>query len=315
MIPWPATVRRIVYFGTPQVAVAPLLALHDAGFEITLVVTGPDRRRSRRGSPEPSPVGRAAAGLGIPVTHRPADAAAMARAPGPADRGGTGAGAVPATGRADGAVVVAYGRLIDAGLLDVLPALNVHFSLLPRWRGAAPMERAILAGDEVTGVSIMALEETLDTGPIHARVETPIGPDETLAGLRERLVALACPLLVEVLRAGPGEPVPQEGEVTWAAKITEVDLRLDWDRPAVELHRRVRLGRAWTTLGGERLRILRAGVVPDHAGLPGALDGLVVGTGAGGLRLEIVQAAGRRPTPAADWLRGAHLGSTTLLGS
>ena len=296
MIAWPATVRRLVYFGTPQLAVAPLRALHDAGFEIVVVVTGPDHRRGRRGAPRPSPVSHAAAGLGIPVTHDPGDATCTA-------------------GEADGAVVVAYGRLIGAAVLDALPAVNVHFSLLPRWRGAAPMERAILAGDETTGVSLMALAETLDTGPVYARAATPIGPQETLAELRERLAALSCPLLTGALSRGLGQPAPQEGEVTWAAKIGDEDLRLDWDRTADELHRRVRLGRAWTTLDGSRLRILRATVVGGHAGPPGVLDGLVVGTAAGGLRLEDVQAAGRRAAPAVDWRRGARLGSATLLGT
>ena len=288
MTPWPATVRRLVYFGTPQLAVPPLRALHAAGFEIALVVTGPDRRRGRRRTPEPSPVSRAASELGVAVSHDPGDAAAVA-------------------GTADGAVVVAYGRLIGTDVLDVLPALNVHFSLLPRWRGAAPMERAILAGDESTGVSIMALTETLDTGPLHATVSTPIEPSETLAELRERLVALSCPLLVDALRDGPGDPVPQRGEITWAAKITDEDLRLDWQRPAVDLNRQVRLGRAWTTLEGERFRILRASVVGGHEGQPGVLEGLIVGTGSGGLRLEEVQAPGRRAMPAAAWQRGARI--------
>lgn len=296
MTPWPATVRRLVYFGTPELAVPPLRALCDAGFEVTLAVTGPDRRRSRRGAAEPSPVSRAAAALGIAVTHRAGDA-------------------VAAAGSVDGAVVVAYGQLIGGDVLAALPAVNVHFSLLPRWRGAAPMERAILAGDEVTGVSLMALEETLDTGPLYAQEATPIGPSETLAELRDRLVDLSCPLLVELLRAGPRDPVPQEGEVTWAAKIGEDDLRLDWGRPAVELRRCVRLGRAWTTLSGERLRVLRAAVEPNHDGLPGLLEGLVVGTADGGLRLEEVQAAGRRALPAGEWHRGARLGRTCLLGT
>ena len=296
MTPWPATVRRLVYFGTPEIAVAPLRALCDAGFEVTLVVTGPDRRRSRRGTPEPSPVSRAAAELGIAVTHRPDDA-------------------IGAAGDADGAVVVAYGRLISGDVLAVLPAVNVHFSLLPRWRGAAPIERAILAGDKTTGTSLMALTETLDTGPLFAQVSTPIGPTETLAELREHLVALSCDSLVGLLRAGPRDPVPQRGEVTWADKITLEDLRLDWDRPAVELHRRVRLGRAWTTMAGARLRILGATVEATHDGPPGLLGGLVVGTASGGLRLEVVQAAGRRPVPADDWRRGARLDPNCRLGT
>ena len=296
MTPWPATVRRLVYFGTPQLAVEPLRALSGAGFEVTLAVTGPDRRRSRRGTSEPSPVSRAATELGVPVTHDPSDAAAAA-------------------GTADGAVVVAYGRLIGGDVLAALPAVNVHFSLLPRWRGAAPMERAILAGDETTGVSLMALTETLDTGPLYATVTTPIDPTETLADLQSRLVALSCPLLVDVLADGPRDPVPQQGEITWAAKVTDEDLRLDWERPAAELHRQVRLGRAWTTLDGERLRILHATVDEDHDGPPGVLRGVVVGTAGGGLRLEEVQAAGRRAIPAAEWQRGARLATPCRLGT
>ena len=296
MTPWPATVRRLVYFGTPELAVAPLRALHVAGFEVMLAVTRPDRRRSRRGAPEPSPVSRAAAELGIAVAHRPDDA-------------------IDAAGDADGAVVVAYGRLISGDVLAVLPAVNVHFSLLPRWRGAAPIERAILAGDDTTGVSLMALTETLDTGPLFAQVATPVGPTETLAELRDHLVALSCDSLVDLLRAGPRALVPQRGEVTWAEKITTDDLRLDWDHPASELHRRVRLGQAWTTLAGERLRILRATVEADHDGPQGLLEGLVVGTAEGGLRLEEVQAAGRRTLPAAEWHRGARLGAACQLGT
>ena len=239
---------------------------------------------------------RAAAGLGIPVSHDPSEAVAAAH-------------------NADGAVVVAYGRLIGSDVLAALPAVNVHFSLLPRWRGAAPMERAILAGDEMTGVSLMALTETLDRGPLYAQTATRIGPAETLIELRERLVALACPLLVDLLRRGPRDPVAQEGDVTWADKINIGDLLLDWDRPAVELNRKVRLGSAWTTLDGERLRILRASVEADHDGPPGLLEGLVVGTGDGGLRMEEVQAAGRRALPAGEWRKGARLDAACRLGS
>ena len=122
-------------------------------------------------------------------------------------------------------------------------------------------------------------------------------------------------MLVEVLTDGPRDPVPQQGEVTWAAKITDEDLRLDWDRPAVELHRRVRLGRAWTTLEGERFRILRASVVAGYEGSLGVLQGLVAGTGAGGLRLEEVQAAGRRAIPAGEWQKGARLANPCRFGT
>lgn len=294
MTPWPATVRRLVYFGTPQLAVPPLRALCAAGFEIALVVTGPDKRRGRRAPPEPSPVSHAASELGVAVTHDPGDATAAG---------------------ADGAVVVAYGRLIGGDVLAVLPAVNVHFSLLPRWRGAAPVERAILAGDDTTGVSLMALTETLDAGPLYATTETPIDPSESLAELQERLVALSCPMLVGVLTDGPRDPVPQHGGVTWAAKISDEDLRLDWNRPAAELHRQVRLGRAWTTLEGGRVRILRASVVAGHTGSPGILEGLVAGTGSGGLLLDEVQAAGRRALPTGEWRRGARLAAPCRLGT
>ena len=296
MTPWPATVRRLVYFGTPELATAPLHALCEAGFEVPLVVTGPDRRRRRRAAAEPSAVSRAAAGLGIAVAHRPDEALAVAA-------------------EVDGAVVVAYGRLIGGDVLDALPAVNVHFSLLPRWRGAAPVERAILAGDATTGVSLMALEPTLDTGPLYAQTATPIEPAETAAGLCLRLVRMSCPLLVDLLAAGPSDPYPQSGEVTWAKPITPGDLHLDWELPAIELHRRVRLGRAWTTHRGERLLILRADLEAGHDAPPGRLDGLTVGTGDGGLRLREVQAAGGGPLPAADWLRGARLRAGSRLGT
>ncbi len=296
MTSWPATVRRLVYFGTPELAVAPLRAVCDAGFQVTLAVTGPDRRRRRRGSAEPSPVSRAAADLGIPVTHRPEDALAAA-------------------GDADGAVVVAYGSLIGADLLAAAPAVNVHFSLLPRWRGAAPIERAILAGDATTGVSLMALTESLDAGPLYAQTSTPIGPTETLEELRGRLVGLSCPMLLDFLLGGSRGSKPQQGEVTWAKKITPAELCLDFDRPAAQLQRLVRLGRAWTTVAGKRLLVLRVALEASHQGPPGLLSGLVVGTAKGGLRLEEVKVAGGRAMSAAEWRRGTHLGADCRLGS
>jgi methionyl-tRNA formyltransferase len=187
--------------------------------------------------------------------------------------------------------------------------VNLHFSLLPRWRGAAPVERALLAGDPETGVCLMQLEEGLDTGPVHGCERVAIGPEETLDELRGRLVAVGTRLLVHSLQEGVGEPTPQEGEVTYAAKLDPAELRLDWSRPAIELHRVVRLGRAWTTFRGGRLRVLRARVVDG-----GDLSDAVMPAGEGALELLEVQPEGKRPMPAAAWLAGARPSPGERLG-
>ena len=167
-------------------------------------------------------------------------------------------------------VVVAYGRIIPAEVLAAVPMVNLHFSLLPRWRGAAPVERAILAGDPSTGVDLMVVEEGLDTGGIFARTEIAIGPDDQLEELRARLVAEGARLLVEHLGAGLGEPRPQVGEPSYAAKVDASERELDWSRPAVDVHRRVRVGDAWTTFHGKRLKVHRT-AVPPSATVPRSL--------------------------------------------
>jgi methionyl-tRNA formyltransferase len=255
-----------------------------AGFEIPLVVSNPDRKRGRGGGLSPSPVKAAALELGLDVTDRVDDVLDV---------------------DADLGVVVAFGRLIKPHVLDHLDMVNLHFSLLPRWRGAAPVERALLAGDAETGVCLMALEEGLDTGPVHAVERITIGPEETLDQLRERLVAIGTDLLVAHLTKGLGQPVPQVGEPTYAAKIDPAELELRWERPAAELHRVVRLGRAWTIFRGRRLKVLAARVAETGVA-PGELDGLVVGTSAGGLELVEVQPEGKGPQPAAAWRNGAR---------
>ncbi len=282
--------RRLVYLGSPEAAVAPMRALVDAGFDIALVVSQPDRKRGRGAGLVPTPVKAAALQLALPVSHRVDDVLGVG---------------------ADLGVVVAYGRLIRPHVLDDLDFVNLHFSLLPRWRGAAPVERAILAGDEETGVCLMALEEGLDTGPVYGCARTTIGPDESAQELRARLVAMGCDLLVATLEAGLGEALPQAGEPTYAAKLEAAEMRLDWSRPAVELQRLVRLGAAWTTFRGRRLKVRQARLLPpghDDGGelQPGVLDGNRVGTGEAGLELVEVQPEGKAPQGATAWRNGAR---------
>lgn len=214
---------------------------------------------------------------------------------------------------ADLGVVVAFGKLIKPHVLDVLPMVNLHFSLLPRWRGAAPVERAILAGDTETGVDLMQLEEGLDTGPIYAEERVAVDPDETADELRSRLVVIGTRLLIQHLTSGLGEPRPQEGEPTYAAKLDPAEHELDWRRSAIDLHRVVRLGRAWTTFRGKRLKVLRARPVADGPA-PGTVDGLLVGTGDGALELVTVQPEGKGPQDAAAWRNGARPAPGERLG-
>jgi methionyl-tRNA formyltransferase len=277
---------RLAYLGTPDAAVPPLRALVDAGHDIPIVVSQADKKRGRGGALVPSPVKQAALDLGIPVSSRVRDVLEH---------------------DVDLGVVVAFGRLIKPDVLERVPMINVHFSLLPRWRGAAPVERAILAGDAETGVGIMQLEEGLDTGPVYVEERLAIGEHETADALRDRLVDLGTRLLVDVLSRPLPEPTPQVGEPTYAAKIEPDELRIDWSRPAVEIDRLVRgTGRAWTTFRDARLRVLRA--QPTVAALePGTLDGAVVGTGRGGLELLEVQPEGKARQTAGAWRNGARL--------
>ena len=297
---------RYVYLGTPEAAVEPLRTLVEAGHEIALVVSRSDKRRGRGSDLVPSPVKAAAIELGLPVTHVLDDVL---------DAG------------AELGVVVAYGRIIPTAILDRLPMVNLHFSLLPRWRGAAPVERAILEGDAETGVCLMAVEAGLDTGAIYAEGDTPIDEDESADELRQRLVSIGCKLLRQHLAHGvAGLPVPrdQAGVPTYAEKIRPEELELHWELPAYRLRRVVELGRAWTTFRGKRLRVLRAEVVlggaavpsaPEGAG-PGVLDGEVVIAG-GGTRLRpvTVQPEGKQPMSAADWRRGVRPQPGERLGS
>ena len=291
--PAPSHPRRLVYLGTPEMAVPPLLALHAAGFDIALVVTRVDKRRGRGSATSPSPVKAAAVDLGLTVSHDLADAAEV---------------------DADLGVVVAYGRIIPVTVLTRLPMVNIHFSLLPRWRGAAPVERALLAGDNVTGVCLMEVAEGLDTGDVYAVREVPIEPDDDVSTLRSRLVTAGTELLVDELQRGLQPPVPQQGEPTYAAKITPEEMALDFSQPAAYLARLVRLGRAWTTFRGKRLKVLEARAIdPDEAcpaemkhPAPGTLDANRVATSGGVLELVTVQPEGKKPMAGTAWCNGAQ---------
>ena len=275
---------KLVYLGTPDMAVPPLRALVDAGHEVVLVVTRVDKRRGRGRDVSPSPVKAAALELGLRVSHAVDDVLAAVR-----DHG------------AELGVVVAFGQIIQPHVLEEIPMVNLHFSLLPRWRGAAPVERALLAGDAVTGVCVMALEEGLDTGGVYARSELPIGAETTASDLRTELVEVGTALLVDTL-AMPlgewiGEPEPQTGEITYAAKFAGADFEIDWTAPVDDIHRLIRVGGAWTTFRGKRLKVNAVTLVD------------------GALQPQIVQPEGKAPMSFDAWRNGARPAGDELFGS
>lgn len=295
---------RIVYLGTPVDAVAPLRALVDAGHDVALVVTQPDRRRTRGAGSDPSPVKQAALELGLTVLtpQKAREVVDEVRGSG-----------------AELGVVVAFGQLLPVALLDALPHgfVNLHFSLLPRWRGAAPVERAILAGDDETGVDLMRIEAGLDTGPVFARVRVPIEPTDTAGELHARLVAAGTALLVDNLTAVPtAEPEPQVGEPTYADKLSVDEFRLDPDRSARELERMVRAGNprpgAWFRTGGRRVKVWRAhAAAADAASGEASTPGTIAGDAAlrttdGILVLDEVQPEAKRVMTGAAWRAGVR---------
>jgi methionyl-tRNA formyltransferase len=279
--------RPLVFLGTPTAAATILSELIRSGFEIVHVVTRADARRGRGSATTPSPVKQVAIDNAIDVSHD------MTWLKENSHRNLLG-------------VVVAYGKIIPASVLSHTPMVNVHFSLLPRWRGAAPVERAILAGDTRTGVGIMNVEETLDTGDVFAERHINIDDSHTTEKLTADLAALGAELLVETLNDGLGQGVPQHGEATYASKVTAEELRLDWSLSSVEVLRRVRAVRSFTMLGTQRLKIIQANAHLEAVTLsPGQCDGAgCVGTSDGAVRLISVQPEGKAVMDAAAWLRG-----------
>lgn len=299
---------RIVFMGTPDFAVPTLVALADAGHEIVAAYSQPPRPAGRGKKLQPSPVQQAAEARGIEVRT-------------PVSLKAPEAQAEFAALDAEVAVVAAYGLILPQAILDAprLGCLNVHGSLLPRWRGAAPVQRAILAGDAATGVTIMQMERGLDTGPMLAKVETPVA-GKNAGDLTGELAQLGAALMVEVLADLPAHPpvVQPEDGVTYAHKIDKAESRLDFARDAAEVERQVRAFApspgAFFELEGERYRVLAARVV-DGAGLPGVTldDALTIACGARALQPTLVQRAGRPAMETAALLRGRSIAEGTVL--
>ena len=302
---------RLAFMGTPDFALPSLLALRDAGHEIAAVYSQPARPAGRKQALRDSPVAAAAKEMGLPLRT-------------PETLGGEEERAAFAALGLDAAVVVAYGLLLPKAILAAprLGCINVHASLLPRWRGAAPIQRAILAGDRESGVTIMQMEEGLDSGPILSCRAIPLEPETTGETLHDALAQLGAALLTETLaalaegRARP-KPQPQEG-VTYAAKLHRAESRLDWQRPAVELERQVRAFTPWPGSHfedrGSPIKVLRASLA-EGEGQPGeVLDReMTVACGKGALRLLELQRPGRSAQPAEAFLRGYPLPVGTRL--
>ncbi len=302
------TKLRVVFAGSPAAAVPSLLALADSGHEIAAVVTREDALLGRKRIRTPTPVSDAAQKLGIPVIT------ANRLAGEPVER--------ILELEPDIGVIVAYGGMVREPLLSAprLGWVNLHFSLLPRWRGAAPVQRAIIAGDEVTGATVFQLVNELDAGPVLGTMTQAIGRNETAGHLLETLSIAGAELVVTVLDAmsdGSVRAAEQIGDVTFAPKLTFEDGRLDWSTTASTVHHRFRgvtpEPGAFTTVDGDRLKVLDAAIARDAPRLPSGqieFDGkrILVGTASEPVELVCVQPAGKKPMPAVDWWRGRRGG-------
>ncbi len=293
---------KVVFMGTPDFSVPVLDALIGAGHQVACVYCQPPRPAGRGKQPRLTPVHARALELGLEVRH-PASLKSDAEQAAFADLG------------ADVAVVVAYGLILPQPVLDA-PAhgcLNIHASLLPRWRGAAPIHRAVMAGDAQTGVCIMAMEAGLDTGPVLLRAAMEIGAEDTTGDLHDRLSDTGAALIVDALsRLDTLEPTPQARDgVTYAAKIDKAEARVDWTRPAVEVDRLIRglspFPGAWCEIAGERVKLLRSRLAKG-LGAPGTvLEGLTIACGTGAVEVLEAQRQGKRAMVAEDFLRGMEL--------
>ncbi len=291
---------KIIFMGSPEFSVPVLDALHQH-HEIVAVYCQPPRPAGRGKADRPTAVHTRAVQLGLNVRHpvslRSADAATDFAALG-----------------ADVAVVVAYGLILPQAILDAprLGCLNIHASLLPRWRGAAPIHRAIMAGDAVTGICIMQMEAGLDTGPVLARETTPIALQETTIDLHDRLSEIGSRMIVQVLNQLPlSATVQSENGVIYAAKIEKAEARIDWTRSAIEIDRQIRglspFPGAWCMAGQERVKMLRSAVVNEN-GAPGqVLHGLTIACGTGAIKVTLAQREGKKAMPPEDFLRGTPL--------
>jgi methionyl-tRNA formyltransferase len=291
----------VIFMGTPEFSV-PVLDALVAQHEVVAVYSQPPRPAGRGKKDRPSPVQTRAEALGLPVRH-------------PTSLRNEDAAAEFAALKADIAVVVAYGLILPQNILSAPQhgCLNIHASLLPRWRGAAPIHRAILSGDAKSGVCIMQMEAGLDTGPVLLRQDTPIGAEETTADLHDRLSAMGAALIVQALDQLPNltpAPQPQEG-VSYAAKIDKAEARIDWTQPAEVIDRQIRglspFPGAWCEVGGERVKLLRSRLAKG-AGKPGqVLHGFTIACGTGAIEILLAQREGKRPSEATEILRGFSL--------
>ncbi|MGI3209544.1 methionyl-tRNA formyltransferase [Roseovarius tibetensis] len=300
---------RVIFMGTPEFSVPVLDAVLAAGHEVVAVYCQPPRPAGRGKRDRPGPVQARAEALGLPVRH-------------PVSLKGAEAQSAFAALEADVAVVVAYGLILPQAVLDAPRhgCLNIHASLLPRWRGAAPIQRALMAGDAETGVCIMRMEAGLDTGPVLLREATAIGAQDTAGSLHDRLSGMGAALLVEALaRLDRLVPAPQPGVgVSYAAKVDKAEARIDWTRAAEDVDRQIRglspVPGAWCMAGDERLKLLACSVA-EGQGAPGEIldDAFTVACGRGAVRIQRVQRAGRGVQDAAALLRGMALPMGTRL--
>jgi len=307
---------RLIFAGTPDVAIPSLEALVDGGHEIALVVTQPDARGKRGKDTHPSPVKLRALELGLevatPVKASDPEFVERVRSLEP-----------------DAAGVVAYGQILRPALLEATRFgwVNLHFSVLPAWRGAAPVQRAIQAGDDVTGATTFIIEEGLDTGPIIGQATERVRPVDTAGDLLARLASLGAPLLkdsLEALDAGIAAPVAQpEDGVSHAAKLTRDDALVRWDLPAHVIDRAIRACTpapgAWTTLpDGTSAKLGPVTLTTEASTTPGLVradaDNVWVGTGSVPVLLSTIQPAGKKPMSAGEWWRGARWGDSAVLG-